>query len=1112
MPYTDPFDFITTRLEEPKDPTNVRDDISLLPLVPADNRISFDINPVQGTVTGQSKTNSLVESIAQGITQLPDNRPAYQYTTQQENRYSNPNLQFTPTNLFGTDTEDIYGRKQSGWKQLGNALVKTGANALGTFASSFLTTPATLDLIRSGHPIEAFSEDHLFSGVQDWLTALEDKFPNYYTQWERDHPYMSATPLSGGFTNFWGDKIIKNIGFSIGGLGAGLVQDALIELATSGTATPATFIALANQLGKFKSNMFRGFRELTKGASEIDNILDTAKLTGNLAKGLEISKLSQIGTGARYATISYLNAQGESFIEGYHTYLDTKKQLLESAIKEGNTSPENLSKIEQLSQDAGRYTTGLNIPILTLSNLIQFPNLLYGKSLLGKEIAKEFISTELTEEGLKAVNNFTLKKGLKEWALESFKDAASEGFEEGAQFHISNSLHDYYVDRMNPKIKQALGEYLVDNIPNSLTNKQFWEESILGGISGFLMGAPATLPGVIHGKERHDNIVNSLNNSFQRFNSTVSQFSKAIDLGNPTLTNADKEVSKHDALFSSVHDSLKFGTFDTFMDSLEDLKDIDLQKYNQTFQTDFETDEERNQSINDMMDESYKIRGDVLKSNRYFSKNPYTSSTLVRKIKDAFSPKSEIELNNIQENLFNDFREVIARNESLLRKTKGQVLQHKDNLKALGVKNESIEYMANLARSPKGVSSYLKFKQAQIKDLQRQVDYYQSLSQTDNTLTPEVNSNEELKNAQRLLEDTKKYVETIKDFQTKLSKNPKDEDLQKEMLGEILYEETTEDQRDRYIEERANTQESLEQSANQEENLEQENIDLHKGEESETAEQILETNQQAQEQGEILPERTPVPEPIVPENQWLDKYKVGHKIQKKGKFYTVVGKTEDAIIVQDELGINYKYSKDKTLIPLGPEGKSIPVSEENLIPVEEANKINAKYDAEVEALKSTTVEQQSVTTEEVVDEYLNKPVEEQEVITKVASTLTIGQEEFTKDEIISYPNTVWIKSTDSLVDSTPVYTVEKKGEDVIVRKRKLFGTIHPVEIGQRSGVFNGKLPNSTFKQVLRDEEIEVTKTIPQVKKDNLDKFLGENKDLKEIFQQQIDRGKFELIC
>lgn len=1298
MANTDPFDFISTRVEPKSVLTDVRDTLSLMPLVDADYRVgSIDTN---GAVSNTTNPLSLFDTIAQNISKLPDNAPAYQYTTQQEKRYSNPNLQFTPTNILGTDTEDIYGRYQSAWDQLGNAVVKFGANTVGTFASSYLSTPATLDLIRSGKYVDAFAEDHPFAGVQNWLTALEDKYPNYYTEWERDHPYLSAiTPT--GAANFWGDKVIKNIGFSIGGLAAGITQDIALSALTAGVLSPLASLAMLKQLGTMKSSLFRGFRNLTKGADKIDDIIDASRVTGNLAKGLQVSKLSQVGTGARFAGISYLNAQGESFIEGYHTYIDTKKQLLEEAIQSGDTSPETLAKIEQLSQDAGRYTTGINLPILTLSNWFQFSNLLYGKAMLGEAIGKQFVKTELTDTGIKYVSDFTLKKGLKQWAIETLKDSASEGFEEGAQYHVSNSLHDYYVDRMNPTIKEGLMGHLLSSIPKSLTDKQFWEESFLGALTGtlmgsltgMLMGSYTGISKVTGGKARYENLVNTLNKDggpLQRFNSTVNQFSKAIDLSNP---NADKEVTKHDALFSTIHDSLKFGTFDTFLDSLEDLKSLEVQDYNTKFQTEFETKIEKDLHVQDMIEESYQMKEDVLKVNRAFPKNPYSSNKLTQKIKRAFSNKSSAELDAIQGYLFNDFKEVLARNESLLRKTKGKVLQHKDNLKSLGVKSETIDYMMNLGRSPKGLDSYLKFKKAQLKDLERNVKYYESLGRADNSLTPEVNISEELRNAKQLLDETTQYFERIQELHQQLKTDPKNKAVQDTVRSEVLWEETSEDQRSRYVEERKKAQEELEKEGEKEDTLIIENDDLHKAEESKTAEQLVDLKQQEEELSEVLPEVTPVPEPIIPANKWLDKFEQGKRVQIKGKWYNIIGKTDDALVVNDPTtNIDYEATKDKQgrwkLTGIGlnsviDEELNVIQPSEPVQKVEEQDKIqeiekrrqeelirlnrsitgknqfteitfkdntkdnfglffsenindpleisllsgnsadlrtfksvynpqtnitydfeaiNAKYDAEIEALK----QQQPVTTEEVVDEYPSQPVEEergrirlrtkdeverikqrnqklidnnnkiieltgkdnagdaldallkmyqikvdeannnakkrfkeemsldeknkisdeefkksgvveinrlieylndtndvdsfkttslaqdtkniqkesdeahvkkirqstQEVITEVTPTLTISQEEFTRDEIVNYPNTIWIKSEHSLENRIPVYSIEATG---VVKRNIVTGAGVLPKVGEASKSFNGKLPDYKFKQVLREDEEVVTK-------------------------------------
>ena len=85
----------------------------------------------------QDKTKSILDLAAQNISSSPDNAPAYDYTTQQEKRYNNPNLQFTPYTNTGKDIEDLYASKQSAGSQLWNSTLKAGANVVGTFASSF---------------------------------------------------------------------------------------------------------------------------------------------------------------------------------------------------------------------------------------------------------------------------------------------------------------------------------------------------------------------------------------------------------------------------------------------------------------------------------------------------------------------------------------------------------------------------------------------------------------------------------------------------------------------------------------------------------------------------------------------------------------------------------------------------------------------------------------------------------------------------------------------------------------------------------------------------------------------------------------------------------------
>lgn len=1095
----DIFDFLSTRVDSDIN-TDVKESI-LIPKIPSNY---LDVNPVQGTTS-----KSYMDDLSSRIGKLPDNREAYKYTTQQEKRYSNPNLQYTPYNILGTDTEDIYGRFQSGWDQLGNALLKTGANALGTFTSAYLTIPSTIDLIRSGKAVEAFTENTMFSSIQDALMALEDKLPNYYTQWERDNPYLSAVSPS-GFVNFWGDKVLKNVGFSLGALGAGISQDALIELATGGTLTPIASLALIKQLKNFKSNLFRGFSNSVKGADRIEDAISAGKMTGNFSKGLEVSALKEIGTIGRFAAVTYLGAQGESFIEGYHTYLDTKEKYLEDLINRKELNSESLARAEKLAQDAGRYTTALNLPIVAASNLLQFSNLLYGKHLFGK--TNPYIKVQFGEKGIEAVSDYTLKKGVKEWAKETFKDALGEAFEEGAQYHISNSVHDYYLKRFDPNFKQSLADFIIKHVPETVADDQFWEEAFIGGLVGVLMGSPV---GFKHfkGKERAEEVARQLNNSYQRFNGLVNQYSFALDMTNP----ATEQIAKHDALFNITHDSLRYGTYDTFINSLNDLKTLDVQKFNTAFQTDFQTEQEKNSHIESLIQESVQMKQDISKVNRVFRDNPYQSNFLIKRIKDAFSPKTEIELNSIQEKLFDDFREVVARNESLLRKTQGRILNHQENLKSLGIKDESIEYLRNITRDSTGFKSYQKFKKAQLKDLKRQVQYYESLTQADTPLSG-VNPKEELKKAQEVLAKTEAYlerIETISQTITELEKKKgKGEDIQglkelKQMLlGEVLMEETSEEQRDRFVktlEEQKKEAEKLQQVASEEDALKEEQQDLQ-SEQPKTAEELIDINQQAAQESIPEDEKEPVVEPIVDPNAWLAKYKIGDKTE-KGREVISIG--EDHMITQDSKGNQYRVTKENGKFKEEP----LDITGEIDVPLVESN---------VEQSLETSGTEETV---EDVEEVQEVQEVQQPVTTQVQTKLQLGTEEFSKEEIFNHPNTLWISKGMSLVSGAKIFE-NSQGK---VRIRKIIKVKDGVDISKnRSSGFATTpedlsnfyvRPDAVFVQVLRQDEIPASKTdLTQLEEtvqenEQLKSFLKKDYDrLKDVFQSQINRGKFDLTC
>ena len=1045
--YTDPFDFLSTRnsLEFDKPITDFKP-IQLVQRLPSDYASA---NLVQGTLSKPEK--SMGDLIAERLAKLPDNSPAYKYTTQQEKRYDNPYIQYTPTNLFNTDTEDIYGRKQSFGEQLLNSSIKALATTGSTFVSSFLDTPRQIDAIISGDLSKVdFTEGGAFESVQGWLRGLEDKLPNYYTEKERNRSEWINAFSPTGFANFWGDKFIKNLGFSVGAIGAGLVQEAALSAFTGGLAGVGAWISTANGISKNIGKLYSTVRGLAKSADRIDDIVDIAKNTGNLAKGLEVSKLSRLGTAGRYATTTYLSAQGEAFIEGYNTWLDTKKQLLEDAVNRNTLDAKTLNEIDQRSQEAGKYTTALNLPLLMASNLVQFPNLLMGKSI--SRTADNFVSIGI-KDGLKASSEYTTKKALKEIGLDLIKDSLTEGFEEGAQYHISSTLHDYYANKFNPDLKQGLLNLLAKNVPVTLSDDNFWKEAGLGALTGMVMGSIPHIKTLTNGQDRSEQTAANLNKVYQRFNSALKQYSTNLDLNNP---NAKEHITAHDALFASVHDSFKYGSYDNFLDALNDLKSLDIDEFNKAFNHNLNKIE-RDALVNSLISESNNIKRDIEKVDEFYKKNPYSSDPLTKRIKEALSPRTETELNSYQENLFEDFKEVVARNESLLRRTKGRILQFRDELNSLGIKNESIDYLRTLSKSPKGFGEYLKFKQSQLRDMERQVAYYEELKKA-SPANQEIHK--DLQKSKNILGTVKNYLETIQELHEELKKNPKDKKIQDKILEKFIYEETTEEQRDKYVQD---MQEVIKKAQEfQEASQEADSLEEEKSKPEEVADAIITANQISQEDTPSIGKE----EVVVNESPtaWLDNHKIGDTIGD----YSVLGKDFDnnkLILTKDTH--TFTMDKDGTI-------------------------------------KSTTPEAEMVKT----------PLVESPKVTKenTQSSIIQGVEEFTFEEIKSQPDNIyWLDTLHGFKDGSFVY-YKTKGK---FKKRQLFrdnqGSLY---IGE--DVFNTQerfIKNHIFVQVYAENEVIITKEKPIDKIDsNLDMFLGKDNLLKQVFRQLIENKTIELNC
>lgn len=357
--------------------------------------------------------------------------------------------------------------------------------------------------------------DNPFSRIMQQINEESEKLlPNYYTREEQESPWYENI-----FTaNFLGDKLIKNLGFTVGAF--------------------------------YSGNVFSNLLKATK----------IPQLIGTLSKSVQAPKHIISGTGA---VLSAINEGRIEALNNSNDWFQYQKQQLDDvyaqkfqALEDAYAGTEiydsmkmqlqddynkSLAKINEDRTKMGNADLLMNLPILTASNIIQFGKL-YGN---GFKTARKTNSIygKLGELKTDAAENMTRKSILKGLGV-----SASEGAEEISQKAASTisgkayeqDLNNYYSALSDPESVdktinwgKAFGEGLLETLGDAGT----WEEGFIGAITGALgmpmfrgirnqegkLQSPVTIEGGIRGafKEiseqaaREQEVVDYINNRVQ---------------------------------------------------------------------------------------------------------------------------------------------------------------------------------------------------------------------------------------------------------------------------------------------------------------------------------------------------------------------------------------------------------------------------------------------------------------------------------------------------------------------------------------------------------------------------------------------------------------------
>jgi len=569
----------------------------------------------------------------------------------------------------GVDLENIYGLQQSAWTQWGHSLAKLGVNLVGTFAQSLTDIPNTISAIKNGDVSKLSGDPNGYEGtIDNWVKNFEDILPNYVSREEKAHPYLGIIPFAPGSANFWGESVIKNLGFMGGAILGSAVTDLAVGAVTGGIGE---FPLIAEQIGKASLYL----NKLAGGTNKVDKILELAQLAGKSEESLNrIQKLANLAaaqkvtTGLRYGMVTWGASQTESGTESRDGYRQVREELINS-YKSSHYGEEpigeDLQKIENYATDAMNVRFGVNMALLTVSNAVQFDNLF--KSIVGANKGVEgSLSREIAESG---------KIGLKEGSLNEFEkktpssiygkiwDVAkpvipelfSEGvFEEGGQYAVERGTYDYYTRKYkNPDNKNNLENWNTLKEVTTSTLKGLHDQfNTTEGAENMIAGAITALLGHV-GKNVYDRktgegVSKEINESINvlnrygltgilanKYDNTLNSLGIALEMKEAAKSgNVFKYKNlQHDAFFNFVYSRIPSNMHDVTIEQLNLLKELPKDEFEKTFG--LELSQSNKSTVNEY------VNSLISHANQIKEMHDSISSTFINPFKSVINPKTE---------------------------------------------------------------------------------------------------------------------------------------------------------------------------------------------------------------------------------------------------------------------------------------------------------------------------------------------------------------------------------------------------------------------------------------------------------------------------------------
>lgn len=519
------------------------------------------------------------------------------------------------------DLNNTRGELQPWYAQLGAGLGKGVVLAGTTFLDGTLgVVVGAANAIDKGE-WSGFWDNDFAKGMKQVNDWSEQMMPNYRTNEEIQNDQNGEWYKNIWTANWWGDKFIKNLGFTAGAMATGnLVSGAL-------KGAPAMVRSI---VGSAVSAINEGKIEAYNNANEWYDF-EKAKVDDAYQQRLQAIDQNYKGT------------------EMYNALMQDAKQ----------TYDQSLAKLNEDKAKVGNVDLALNIPILTASNWFMWGKL-YSKgantAIRDTKIAMKNGKYASTRMPVKAAAGF-LSEGAEE--MEQKIAATIPGLKYGSE------VENFYMSKWDPEAAQQSLNWLqasAKGISDTVGDPASWEEFTIGAMTS-AMGmpmfrsakssegkwrSPVTIEGGIvgefrdyqEGKARDNEMINYLNSRIEDPN--FQNYYQGLVRHNYYQNQMDAAAAEGDVVGFKDAESSQFISDIVMFDNAGKLNDL-TEMINQAYDT---SDENLDNIIKNTTDENgngpFSTNGNAMDREDMIQSLTEDRDDILRKIKDYRTTKDKI--------------------------------------------------------------------------------------------------------------------------------------------------------------------------------------------------------------------------------------------------------------------------------------------------------------------------------------------------------------------------------------------------------------------------------------------------------------------------------------